>query len=137
MTVVELDPKVPFSIAATPKGATPFIGLRHFTLDRYLIMLSVKKGDIKYNFLSLWYEMGLNPGLLGHWQTLNPTGQLAVTKYNVSNLSMSSLGCKALYISGSFVEVLLLSTLRMVLSILWKGQHRCLSLWWNFCLGFE
>ena len=50
VTVVEGDPKAPFSIA------TPFPGLLHFTLDPYLIMLSVKQGSIKYHFLSLWYD---------------------------------------------------------------------------------
>ena len=30
--------------------------LFHFTLDPYLIMLSVKQGAIKYHFLSLWYD---------------------------------------------------------------------------------
>ena len=54
------------------------------------------------------------------------------------SLSMSSLGCKALCIiqsfpfSGPFVE-LLMSILRMVPSILQRGQLRCLSLWWDFC----
>ena len=38
------------------EGATPFPGLLHFTLDPYLIMLSVKQGGIKYRFLSLWYD---------------------------------------------------------------------------------
>ena len=37
-------------------GATPFPGLLHFNLDPYLIMLSVKQGNIKYHFLSLWYD---------------------------------------------------------------------------------
>ncbi len=32
------------------KGATPFRGLLHFTLDPYLIMLNVKQGGIKYHF---------------------------------------------------------------------------------------
>ena len=32
------------------KGATPFPGLLHFTLDPYLIMVSVKQGGIKYHF---------------------------------------------------------------------------------------
>ena len=55
MSVVEVDPKVPFLIATTPKcvcvgGATPFQGLTHFTLDPYLIMPSVKQGSIKYHF---------------------------------------------------------------------------------------
>ena len=38
------------------EGATPYPGLLHFTLDLYLIMLSVKQGGIKYHFLSLWYD---------------------------------------------------------------------------------
>ena len=28
----------------------------HFTLDPYLIILSIKQGGIKYNFFSLWYD---------------------------------------------------------------------------------
>ena len=36
--------------------ATPFPGLLHFTLDLYLIMLSVKQGGIKYHILILWYD---------------------------------------------------------------------------------
>ena len=31
--------------------------LLHFTLDPYLITLSVKQGDIKYYFLSFWYDV--------------------------------------------------------------------------------
>ena len=47
------DQKAPFSIATTVdvgEGATPFSGLLHFTLDTYLILLSVKQGGIKYHF---------------------------------------------------------------------------------------
>ena len=58
-TVVKCDVKTPFSIATKPKcreGATPFSVLRHFTLDPYLIKLSVKQGGIKCHFLSLWYD---------------------------------------------------------------------------------
>ena len=36
------------------EAATPFPGLIHFTLDPYLIMLSVKQGDIKYHFGMSW-----------------------------------------------------------------------------------
>ena len=32
------------------EGTTPFLGLLQFTLDMYLIFLSVKQGDIKYHF---------------------------------------------------------------------------------------
>ena len=58
-TIVEGNPKAPFSIATTPRcrgGRYSFPGLLYFTLDPYLIMLSVKQGSIKYHFLSLWYD---------------------------------------------------------------------------------
>ena len=54
-TIVEGDPKALFSIAVG-EGATPFPRLLLFTLDPYLIMLSVKQEGIKYHFLSLWYD---------------------------------------------------------------------------------
>ena len=38
------------------EGAIPFSGLLHFTLDTYLIVLSVKQGGIKDHFLSLKYD---------------------------------------------------------------------------------
>ena len=59
VTIVEGNPKAPFSIATTPRcrgGRYSFPGLLYFTLDPYLIMLSVKQGGIKYHFLSLWYD---------------------------------------------------------------------------------
>ena len=45
VTVAVGNPKAPFSFATIPrcKGATLFL---HFTLDLYLIMLSVKQGAI-------------------------------------------------------------------------------------------
>ena len=52
-TIVEGDPKAPFSIATAPKcrgGRYSFLGLLHLTLELYLIMLSVKQGGIKYHF---------------------------------------------------------------------------------------
>ena len=59
-TLLKGDPKAAFSIASRRRckggGATPFPGLLHFTLDPYLIMLSVKQVGIKYYFLSLWYD---------------------------------------------------------------------------------
>ena len=58
-TIVEGNSKAPFSIATTPMcrgGRYSFPGLLYFTLDPYLIMLSVKQGGIKYHFLSLWYD---------------------------------------------------------------------------------
>ena len=58
-TIVEGNPKAPFSIATIPRcrgGRYSFLGLLYFTLDPYLIMLSVKQGGIKYHFLRLWYD---------------------------------------------------------------------------------
>ena len=52
-TIVVGDQKASFSVATMPKyrgGATPFPGLLHFTLDTYLILLSVKQGGNKYHF---------------------------------------------------------------------------------------
>ena len=54
-----------FSIGTTlrwrgGKGPTPFSGLLHFTLDMYLMLLSVKQGGIKYHFLNLWYDSTLD-----------------------------------------------------------------------------
>ena len=50
-------PKVSLFNSYYTKGATPFPGLLHFTLDSYLIMLSVKQGSIKYHFFSLCYDL--------------------------------------------------------------------------------
>ena len=58
-TIVEGNPKAPFSIATTPRcrgGRYSFPGLPYFTLDPYFIMLSVKQGGIKYHFLSHRYD---------------------------------------------------------------------------------
>ena len=55
-TLVEGDLKAPFSIASTPRcrgGCNSIPQLLHFTLDTYLIMLSVKQSGIKYHFLVL------------------------------------------------------------------------------------
>ena len=52
VTVVEGDPRAPFSIATTPRRRgvlTPFHGFLHFTFDTYLITLNVKQGSIKYH----------------------------------------------------------------------------------------
>ena len=53
-TIVEGDPKAPYSIATTLRcrgGRYSILpGLLHFTLEPYLIMLSVKQGGIKFHF---------------------------------------------------------------------------------------
>ena len=57
-TVVKSNLKAHFLIATTQKckrGHYSSFWIAPLTLDPYLIMLSVKQGSIKYDFLSLWY----------------------------------------------------------------------------------
>ena len=52
-TVVKGDQKAPFSIATTPRcrgGRYSFPWITPLYLHTYLILLSVKQGDIKYHF---------------------------------------------------------------------------------------
>ena len=39
-----------YKLATVVEGATPFSGFFHFTLESYLILLSVKQEGIKYQF---------------------------------------------------------------------------------------
>ena len=58
-TGLEGDQLVPFSIATTPRcrrGCDSSPWLLHFTLDTYLILLSVQQGGNRYHFKSLWYD---------------------------------------------------------------------------------
>ena len=58
-TVVECDQKAPFSIATTLRcrgGLHSFPRLLHFTLDTYLILLSVSKEVSSTILKNLWYD---------------------------------------------------------------------------------
>ena len=65
-TVVEGNPKAPFSIAIKSGcrgGCYSFLWVAPLTLDFYFIMLIVKWGGIKYNFCEFGItQSGLNPG---------------------------------------------------------------------------
>ena len=72
-------------------GATPFPGLLHFTLDLYLIILSVKQGCIKYHFWVFgmtrpWIEPK-SPGSLANILTIMPMSRL---KYSCCFLWVNS-----------------------------------------------
>ena len=59
LTVVKGNPKAPFSMDTTPRfsgGCYYFPRIAPLTFDPYLIMLCVKQGGMKYNFLSFWYD---------------------------------------------------------------------------------
>ena len=53
---VKGDTNSPFSITTTLECGTSFSAVLHFTLDMYLIMLSIKQRDYQVPFLSLWYD---------------------------------------------------------------------------------
>ena len=60
MTIVNGDPKAPFSIATTPRCRGrhySFHWTTPLTLDPYLIILSVKQGGIEYHFVSLCNDL--------------------------------------------------------------------------------
>ena len=62
-TVAEVDSKIPFSIAATPRFRERryfFPWIASLTFDPYIVMLNVKQGGIKYYFFSLWYDSTWN-----------------------------------------------------------------------------
>ena len=59
LTVVEGNPKSPFSIANRPTcigGHDSFRSIAPLPFDSYLIMLNTKRGSIKYHLLSLWFN---------------------------------------------------------------------------------
>ena len=67
VTVVDGDPKAPFSITTTPRGREgcySFPWIIHFILDPNLIMLCVKQGSIKCHFFFCIFDMtwpGIEP----------------------------------------------------------------------------
>ena len=68
-TIFQSNPKAPFSIATTPRcrgRLYSFPSIAPFTLDPYLIMLTVKQRGIKYHFLSFGGISPLSPTLLIH-----------------------------------------------------------------------
>ena len=102
-TLVEGDPKAPFSIATTPRcreGRYSFPWIA--PLYSYLIMLSVMQGAIKYHFFNLWYDdLGLSISLSGNTRTLYQLGQWAgFDVKNATNLlkTLLRLLCQSLFL---------------------------------------
>ena len=78
VTIVKGDPKAPYSLATTlrcRRGHYSFPWIDQFTLDSYLIMLSVKQGFMRYQFFEslVKLNLGLYPGFLGHWMNTLPS----------------------------------------------------------------
>ena len=74
------------------EGATRPPGLLHFTLDPFLIMLSIKQGGIKYHFwVFSMTRPGIeprSPGLLANTQLIRP---MTRDKINVANRNIHRL----------------------------------------------
>ena len=79
VTLVESDPKAPFSIATTPR-CRRMAQLLSLDCSTYLIVLSTKQGKIKYHFLSLWYDTTWD------WTQVSRTIGEHLNHYNEVNL---------------------------------------------------
>ena len=85
--LLEGDPKVPFLIATinklpfnsylgVRKGATPLLGLFHFTLDTLKCWV-LRRYQVPFFEFLVWLDPGLNSSPSDHWRTLYPIGQWA------------------------------------------------------------
>ena len=111
-TIVECDPKALFSIANTFRcgggGATPFPGFIHFTLDHFLIMLSVKQCGVKYHF---WVFGMTRPGI-----ELHSPGSLV-------NTLLLRQNCLSRYLYGIPIKYRLFSLSYMISIVLIKYKY--------------
>ena len=79
------------------RGHYSFPWIAPFTLDPYLLMLSVKQGSIKYHFLSLWYGTEpQGPGPLANTLTIMPMGQYQIELFKNYWYSVGQCAKKAL-----------------------------------------
>ena len=99
VTLVEGDQKASFSIATTPRSrgrrySLPWIAPLYPWY--VLILLSVKQGGIKYNFLKflIWRDLGLNPDLPDHWRTLyqrTATNTITISSITITTTSSTTV----------------------------------------------
>ena len=76
-TVIEGNLKAPFFLATTSRCR----GLLHFSLDTYLLMLIVKQGGIKSDFMSLFMNgPAIEPRSLGPMANTLPTRYIVLNK---------------------------------------------------------
>ena len=71
-----------------------------------------------------------------YWMLASPLSPSFLDSYSLIISRRPYASSWVFLYSGPFVEVLLWSTLRIVRSILRRGQPRYLSLWWDFCHVF-
>ena len=85
-TVVEGDQKAPFSIATTPRCrggrySFPWIAPLYPWYVPYIAECSARRYQVPFLKSLVWRDLGSNPGLPNHWQTLYPLGQWAGLEY--------------------------------------------------------
>ena len=71
-TVVEVDPKAPFSIATTPRCkrgcySFPWMAPLYFWSVPYKAECKAKRHQVPFFGSLVWLDRGLNPGLPCHW----------------------------------------------------------------------
>ena len=79
-TVVEGDPKDPFSIATIPRcrgGSYSFPGIAppYPWYVPYIAKCKARIYQVPFLKSLVWHNLGLNPGLLDYWRALYPIGQ--------------------------------------------------------------
>ena len=79
-TLVEGNPKVPFSIATTPRFrggcySIPWIAPLYPWFLPYSTECLARQHQVPFFESLVWLDLGLNPSLLDHWRTLYSLGQ--------------------------------------------------------------
>ena len=74
-TLVEGDPKAPFSIATTPRcrggyNFIPWIAPLYLWSISYSAECEVRRDQVPFFESLVWLDLGLNSGLPDHWRTL-------------------------------------------------------------------
>ena len=83
MTLVECDPKAPFSIATTQRSkrgrySIPWIALLYPRSSPYNAKCKARSHQVPFFEFLVWIDLGLNPGLPDHWRTVYSLGQWRV-----------------------------------------------------------
>ena len=98
VTIVKGKQKAPFSIATTPRCrggcySFPWIAPLHSWYVPYIAECWARRYQVPFLKSLLWLDLGLNPGLPDHWQTLYPLGQWAVILYFLNDVNLLWLFC--------------------------------------------
>ena len=98
-TVVEDNLKAPFSVATTLRRrgrcySFPWIAPLYPWYVPYNAECKARRYQVPFFKSLVWLDLGLNPGLPDHWQTLYPLGQWVFPIKLVTILALISAHCK-------------------------------------------